>query len=246
MKFNIWTLLFQIINFVVLLVILKRILYKPVREVMEKRRGMIEQKVREAEHTRNEAQALRDKYQAEMNGLKELKSRMLEDLQGEVNDERKRLIGKAREDADRIAAREKVLLNAEKQTIEAEIKEKILDSVSVFSSNLLRDITDETLHKAAFRKFIGELGSFAPKLRKMKEETAPLAIELAAAYPLNAGDIEKVRETVQSHTARTVVVTAVVDHSLIGGVRMKAEDQLFDASLAGQILALKEKLKGTA
>ena len=35
MKFDIWTFLFQIINFVVLLFILKRILYRPVKEIIE-------------------------------------------------------------------------------------------------------------------------------------------------------------------------------------------------------------------
>ncbi len=246
MKFNVWTLIFQIINFVVLLVILRRVLYKPVREIMEKRRGLVEQKMREAGQARSEAQALKDRYEAEMTGMKERKSRMVEELQTEVDEERKRLINKAREDADRIAMREKAQLSVEQRTIEAEIKEKVLDSVSVFSSNLLRDVADETLHKAVFRTFLDGLEGFARELGELKEQQAPLIVEIASAYPLTTGEIEKVREAIQAHTVRTVTVNAAVEPLLIAGVRMKAEDWVFDASLAGQVSALKEKLKETS
>ena len=55
MKFDIWTFLFQVINFLVLLFILKRVLYKPIREIIEKRRSLIRQRIDEAEKTKKEA-----------------------------------------------------------------------------------------------------------------------------------------------------------------------------------------------
>jgi F-type H+-transporting ATPase subunit b len=245
MKFNIWTLLFQITNFIVLLVILRRILYRPVREIMEKRRGLIEREMRDAERTKSDAQALNDKYQAEMNGLKNQKAQMLEAVQEEVSEERKRLIDKAREDAERIIAREKALENAEKRTFEAEMKDKILDSVSIFSSNLLRDIADETLHEAVFRKFIAGLEHNMPEiaLTAGKEET--LSIVLLTAYPLHDEDVERIKDIVQSRIGKKVAVAATLEPALIAGVRMKAGDQVIDSSVAGQIQALKERLKET-
>jgi F-type H+-transporting ATPase subunit b len=244
-KFNIWTLLFQIINFIVLLVILRRILYKPVREIMEKRRGIIEEKVRDAEQAKSQAQALKDKYQGEMNGLQEQKARMLEKMQQEVDEGRTKLMTKAREDALRVAAREKALLGAEKQTLEAEIKENVLESVSIFSSNLMRDIADDSLHEALFRKFLKELERCAPELIQKKGPEETVEVELAAGRPLIDQDLERAREAFQRYTARKVVVTGTTDPALIAGVRMKADDEVFDASLAGQIAAVKEKLRET-
>jgi len=74
MKFNIWTLLFQVINFVILLYILRRILYKPIREIIEKRRGLIAKTVEDAENTKKEALELKEKNQKELNNAKELQS----------------------------------------------------------------------------------------------------------------------------------------------------------------------------
>jgi F-type H+-transporting ATPase subunit b len=246
MKFNIWTLLFQIINFIVLLVILRRILYKPIRQIMEKRRGLIEREMRDAERTKSEAQALKDKYQEEMNGLKNQKARMLEAVQGEVSEERKRLIDKAGEDAERIIAREKALENAEKRTFEAEMKDKMLDSVSIFSSNLLKDIADETLHEAVLRKFIAGLERHIQKIALAVGNEETISIDLSTAYPLHDEDIEKVQDIVQSRVGKKVAVGVTLEPAIIAGVRMKAGDQVIDSSLAGQIQALKERLKETA
>lgn len=246
MKFNVWTLLFQITNFIVLLVILRRILYRPVREIMERRRGAVERQIQDAGRMKREAQALKDEYEAEMNGLKDRKVRMLEELQEEMNEERRRLIGKAREEADRMVVRERALVNEEKRTFEAEMKNKVLDSVAIFSSNLLRDIADETLHKAVFRKFLEGIGRVLPVIEEAAGKAETLSIDLAAAYPLRAEDIERVREGVRSGTARKVVVNTALEPALIAGVRMKAGDQVLDSSIAGQIQALKERLKEAA
>lgn len=89
MKFDIWTFLFQIINFLVLLFILKRVLYKPIKEIIEKRRSLIQQRIEEAEKTKKEALELKENYQHEMDKLHELKSRMIEKMQEEVEQERK-------------------------------------------------------------------------------------------------------------------------------------------------------------
>jgi F-type H+-transporting ATPase subunit b len=246
MKFNFWTLAFQVINFIVLLVILRRILYKPVRAIIEKRRGIIEQKVRDAEQKEKEAQALKIRYEAELDSLPEQKARMFERIQQEADEERTKLMSRAREDALRVEEREKALLGAEKQVREAEIKESVLDSVAVFSSRIMRDIADDTLHDALFHKFLKEFERNAPELMRSKDQTEAVQVELAAARPLVDKELQVARETIQRFTANKVMVTGTIDPTLIAGVRMRADDMVFDASLAGQIAAMKEKLKGNS
>ena len=88
MKFNIWTFLFQVINFVVLLFILKKLLYKPVKEIMEKRRGLIEKTIGDAERTKKEALELKEQQQQEVNRLKALQPQMIENVKKEAAEER--------------------------------------------------------------------------------------------------------------------------------------------------------------
>ena len=119
MKFNIWTLLFQIINFIVLLYILRRILYKPIREIIEKRRGLIAKTVEDAEKTKKEALELKEKHQEELNKLKILQNRMLEQTREEALKDRNKLLSEAEKDAAKINEKEKALFDAEKKRIES-------------------------------------------------------------------------------------------------------------------------------
>jgi F-type H+-transporting ATPase subunit b len=109
-KFDIWTFLFQIINFVVLLFILKRLLYKPIREIMEKRRGLIEKTVEGAERAKKEALELKEKHQEELKNLSELRIQMLEKVKEEAETERKKVMSEAEKEAKKIIEKKRLYL----------------------------------------------------------------------------------------------------------------------------------------
>jgi F-type H+-transporting ATPase subunit b len=245
MKFNIWTLLFQIINFVVLLFILKRILYKPIREIIEKRRGHIAKTVEDAEKTKKEAQELKEKHEEELKKLKELQGQILEQTREEALKDRNKLLREAEKDAAKIIEKEKALFDAEKRRVEAELKNKTIEIVSVFASNLLGDISDEELHKAIWRKFMKGCGEIISDISKIKETVETLNIYIVTAYPLPVDDIKFFQESIESHTAKKVSINTTVDKALIAGVRVKACDMIYDSSLAGQVNALALQLKET-
>lgn len=245
MKFNIWTLLFQIINFVILLYVLRRILYKPIREIIEKRRGLIAKTVEDAEKTKKEALALKEQQQEGLDKLKEQQGRMLEQTRDEALKDRNKLLDEAKKDAAKINEKEKALFDAEKMRIASELKDKALEIVSVFASNLLKDISDEELHKAIFRKLLKENGRIISDISRIKEKDDILNIDLITAYPLPMDDVKIFQETLESKLAKKVKINTTIDKTLIAGARIKAYDMIYDSSLAGQINALASQLKET-
>jgi len=74
-------------------------LYKPIREIIEKRRSLIRQRIEEAEKIKKEAMELKENYQHDINKLHELKSGMIEKMNEEVEQDRKNLMGKAEVEA---------------------------------------------------------------------------------------------------------------------------------------------------
>lgn len=245
MKFNIWTLLFQIINFVVLLYVLRRILYKPIREIIEKRRGLIAKTVEDAEKTKSDALALKEQHQEGLDKLKEQQVLMLEQTREEALKDRNKLLDEAKKDAAKINEKEKALFDAEKMRIESELKDKALEIVSVFASNLLKDISDEELHKAIFRKLLKENERIISDISRIKEKDDILNIDLITAYPLPVDDVKIFQETLESKLAKKVKINTTIDKTLIAGARIKAYDMIYDSSLAGQINALASQLKET-
>jgi F-type H+-transporting ATPase subunit b len=245
MKFDIWTFLFQVINFLVLLFILKRILYKPIREIIEKRRSLIQQRIEEAEKTKKEALELKENYQQEMDKLHELKSRTLEKMQEEVEQERKQLMGKAEEEAARVIEKEKAVFDTEKARHEAELKDNAIEAVTLFATKLLKEVSDEDLHKAIYEKLFRELGDIASHMLAIMEKDGPLAVDMITAYPLGEDETMKFRKAIESLLSQSILLNIIIDASLIAGVKIRSYDMVYDLSLSGQIKKLALKLKET-
>ena len=245
MKFDLTTFLFQIINFVVLLFILKKLLYKPVREIIEKRRKLIAITVQDAEKAKQDALELKARYQEEINKLEDLRVRTLEKVQEEVMEERKKLIGRAEEDAANVREKQTVILEAEKKRLQAELKDQAVDTVCIFASRLLKDISDQELHKTIYRRLLKGIGEIVSDLAGMKEQKEPLIVELATAYPLGGEESAQFGQTLESLLSRKVIVTTTLDETLIAGTRIKAYDKVYNYSLSGQVELLKMRLKET-
>lgn len=246
MKFDIWTFVFQVINFIVLLFILKRLLYKPIKEIMVKRRGLIEKTIEDAEKTKKEALELKQRHQEEMNKVTEIQDKMLERMKGEVEEEKKRMLQEAEKQARMIIEREEALFDMEKKRFEAELKEMALDTVRVFATNLLNDISDEELHEGIYRRLLNEIRRISEDIAGMGREDDSVTIDLISAYPVGEKELVELQKALESYLSKKVAINMAIDKTLIAGFKIKAYDKAYDFSLSGQINALKIKLKETA
>ena len=68
-----WELLFQIINTVILFLVLKKLLFKPVLNIIEKRENMIQDDLAAGAKAKNEGIALRKEYEEKVSGTAEVR-----------------------------------------------------------------------------------------------------------------------------------------------------------------------------
>lgn len=243
MKFHFWTLLFQIINFAVLLFILKRVLYKPVKEIIEKRRNIIEKNISEAEKIKEEAMEIHARNQQEMEKLKELKRELTDKMKEEVEAERGVILADAEKEAEKLLEKKQVLFDTEKRRSEAELKSQSLEIVETFCTRLLRDISNEDLHRALFTKFKAEIPRFTEDIKNAYGDNE-IKIELLSAYPLSEADMKEIENEFTTRLNKKVSLEPVLDADLIGGLKIRALDKVYDASLKGQIQAFRDRLRG--
>jgi F-type H+-transporting ATPase subunit b len=243
MKFNIWTFAFQVINFAVLLFILKRVLFRPVKEIMAKRRDLIAKTIGDAEKTKREAEEIRKKNQEEMDSIREMRTRMTETMRTEIAEERKKLLADAEAEAGKIIEKEKALFNMEITKARAELRNQAIEAVSLYVSRLFTDIADETLHDAVLRKAKDAINRIAAEIRDRNAGNKAVTIELASAYPVRDGDLAELRKALETGSGSSVELRAAIDRELIAGIRLKAYDMVYDLSLAGQARAFSTRLK---
>src|SRR5271156_4365009 len=100
-----FTVVAQAINFLILVWLLKRFLYKPILHAIDERERGIAARLAEAEATQAEAQQERDEFQHKNEAIDQARAALLKKAEDEAEAERQRLLEIARKDADALRAK---------------------------------------------------------------------------------------------------------------------------------------------
>lgn len=89
--------------------------------------------------------------------------------------------------------------------------------------------------------------TFLPGIARAYQElcdqhTGRVRAQVASAQALSAGDLDRVRRSLETRTGKKVLIEASVDPSLIGGVVARVGDLILDGSVRTQLATLREKL----
>ena len=243
MEFNIWTFIFQLINFVVLLLILRKLLYRPVKEIMEKRRAAVRKTLEDAEKTKTEAIALKDEYEKKKTEIGRLRGEALDKAEAEAEAMRKEILRKAEEEAKVIFHKERARLDFEKKKLESRLKESIVDTSLSFAASVLSDLSDMNLHNRILEKLVESVPGIVKEIKDMNIPADGLSVEIVSAYPLADSFTGRILEEFKTVYHGNVSVNTVVDSELVAGAVVTILDMVYDASLKGQLKAFGEKLR---
>ena len=137
MTINWWTLALQAINFLILVWLLTRFLYRPVRRIIEQRKAQVDQARAEAEQAKSEAEAARQQYEAEQAKLGDERQEMLKKTHEELDQDRKKILGDAKAEADKQLAAAKASIEDERREAVAGIKSDVAGLAASLAGKLL-------------------------------------------------------------------------------------------------------------
>jgi len=223
LELNWTTFLLEIINFLVLVWILKRFLYQPVLDVIEKRRHAIESGISEAKRLQSEAESLKDQYSGRL-GEWEAERRSLRDaMSHEIDDERARRLAALESELSR--AKEKARVADERQRLKEKrsTEQLALEQGAAFASRLLEQTSGPDLEKRFVSLLIEGLSGLSARASTgLREQwgAAPEAIEVESAYALDEPQRARLIAALKDLTGLSVPVHFAEDESLLAGLRI--------------------------
>lgn len=245
MSFDPWTLLFQFLNFTVLLFVLYRLVFKPVREIMEKRQAQVAASLDGAERARTEAEALTAELARERARGERARGEAMERMKGEVEETRRGLLAGAAKEAQALRGQGLALLEQDRLKSETLIKESAIRTVTALAARVLEDLADEALHEAVLRRLPDQADRIAADLAALPPSPEPLAVHLESAYPLSGEEEAGLRALIAGRLGGAALTTAT-EGGLLAGVRLRARDRVYDLSLRGRLDALAARVKELA
>ncbi len=153
-----WTFVFQIANTLILFFILKKLLFKPVSEFMEKRKAEIAGSIKEAEMKNEEAEKYKSEYITKIEASQEEGRQIIKDAARKAEARADEIIKAAEKEAVEIKQRAELDIQREKEKAINVLKEDIASLAMLAASKVVKEDLDGDKHNTLVRKFIDEVG----------------------------------------------------------------------------------------
>jgi F-type H+-transporting ATPase subunit b len=237
-EFDWTTFSLEIINFLILVWILKRFLYRPILDVIAKRRQGIENSLAEAK--RIEAEALNIKQQNEKQLVQwghereAAEARLLEELATERTKRMAALEAEIEEERQR----GKALAERHQREFEHATEEKGISQGAAFSAKLLARVASPELEARLYTLLIEDLNSIGAAERNALVEAAAapsLQVTVRSAFTLEESRRAELARAMEALVGKKLTVEYQQDPSLLAGFQLNVGPWILHANLRDEL-----------
>ncbi|WP_031434492.1 F0F1 ATP synthase subunit B family protein [Methylomarinum vadi] len=149
----------QIVNFLILVWLLKKLLFRPIMNAMERRELGISGRLRQAHEQMGEAEALQQQYQRQLQQLQAEKEAALDQAKQEAEDEKTVLLQQLNEELQRKKAQFDSDIRQQQQELDEQIASALTDKALALSDHILTQLADQTVEQRIIEQFLGHLAA---------------------------------------------------------------------------------------
>ena len=153
-----WTVIFQILNLLLLMVLFKKYLFKPVTEILEKRQAEIEGHYQEAQQAETDAKAMKADYESKMAGARQEADRVIKTATESANAMSASIVEDACTQADQLKRRAQTEIDLERRRAFDEVKGELSGIALDIASQVIEREVNEKDHEAFIDEFIKNVG----------------------------------------------------------------------------------------
>lgn len=226
-------LLSQIVNFCILLILLRLLLYKPALKAIEQRRAALEKGLQDAEAAQKalanaeaEKQRILEEARAEANKLRAEATQQAAQAAAKIKAD-------AQAEAERIKAEAQAVLAAERDKMLSELRGQIASLAIAAANKLIGESLDRRRQEALIADFFARVPAQVRSQLIGRLEAA----QVISAVPLTPEEQARIKDELAC-----AAVEFRVDPRLLGGLRVRVGDRVIDGSVAGQLEALHTSL----
>jgi F-type H+-transporting ATPase subunit b len=237
------TFVLEIINFLVLVWVLKRFFYKPVLGVIERRRAAIEETLATAKSTQTAAESLQQKYEGRLADWERERERSRSSFSAELEAERVRALAGLKTELEQEREKARVVSERRDKDAQRKIEETAMLQASQFAAQLLERAAGPELEARLIDSLIAEISDLpAERVASLRGNygQAPDEIAVVTAFPLPAERRPELERALSALTGLEIPVRYVRDGALLAGIRIVIGSWRLSADLDDELRAFAE------
>lgn len=234
----------QVVNFLVLVYLLKRFLYGPVVRAMARRDAAIAERLREAEQRRQDADAEAQRHREARETLEAQRERLLARAREEAEDLRRALEKEVRRETDEVRAGWRLEVEREQEAFLRDVRRHAAEQFEALARKALADLASVELESHMARVLLQRLGDLDDERR------AALTRATASGEPVRVRSAFELPAAVKRHltaelreslgTEAEVIYERADD--VVCGVELRAAGESLAWSLEGYLDTLEQRL----
>src|ERR1017187_1409055 len=231
----------QALNFIILVWLLKRFLYKPILNAVDAREKRIAAQLADADAKKAEAQKERDEFQHKSEEFDQQRAALLSKATDEANAERQRLLEDARKAADALSAKRQQALRRDADNLNQAIRRRTQQEVFAIARKALIDLATTSLEERIGEVFTRRLRAINGKAKEGLAEVLKTASEPAlvrTAFDLPAAQRAAIQNALNETFSAEVHVRFETAPDLVSGVELTTNGQKIAWSIAGYLASL--------
>jgi F-type H+-transporting ATPase subunit b len=248
MQIDWFTVIAQIINFLILVWLLKRFLYKPILNAIEERENKIASQLEDAESKKEEAQKEQDEFRQKNEDFEHKKKELMKNAVEESEEKRQKLLEEARNEANEFRSQLKKSSEEDQQNLSQEIEQKVQQEVFAITRKTLSDLASLDLEEQTVRVFIRRLNELKEDEKKQfleafKSKSDPILVR--SAFDLPSKQKTEIQNTIAEILGTETQFQYKTVPELVSGIELTANGFKLAWSISEYLNSLEKNISET-
>jgi F-type H+-transporting ATPase subunit b len=237
----------QAVNFLILVWLLKRFLYKPVLAAIDEREKRITTELQNADQKKAEALKEQTDFLHKNDEFQRQRLGLLVEATNAAKAERDRLLEAVRKDSEDLRSKSKKALHDELDELNQNIETLAVLEVFSIARKTLVDLADTSLEERVTDAFVHRLHDMNGQQKASltaSHHSAPGPVLVCSAFELAAPQKMAIEKTVRPIFGEAIGIEFQIRPDLISGIELTANGQKIAWSIADYLTSLKDSISG--
>lgn len=249
MQIDWFTVIAQLLNFLILVGLLRRFLYQPILNAIDAREKKIASQLEEAASKKEEAEKEQELFLQKNEDFDKVKKEMMKKTHEESEEKRQQLLEEARNEANAMRTQLIKTTREAHHSLKQEIREKVHREVFDITQKMLSDLASMDLEEQTVTVFLGRLKAMeASEKRKFQEafksNSAPILVR--SAFELPAKKRAEIEQTVSGVIGETNHFIFKTVAELVSGIELTTNGYKLAWSIADYLHVLEKNISEPA
>ena len=245
MQINWFTVIAQLVNFLVLVWLMKKYLYKPILNAIDEREKKIATELADAKSKMVEAKKEQDEFQKKNHVFDLHKKKMMDQATADAEEERQKLLDAAKKEATIAKQKMEDASKELQKSLNSQLTEKAQQQVLSIAKKALAELASTNLEEQSVQVFISKIKSMTGKEKKQFSDAFHLsssALSVKSAFELSEKEQKSIKAAIADLLGDDGKYEFKTDAKMISGLELATQGYKLSWSFSAYIDSLEKSM----